>query len=193
MAAEKKGCAGLEQNFRNRDFYQEKAKKKPRIISYLALIVCVFALIGMYAYQKEIGPFAQSTLAHPKVSDSRSKKEAQRDFDQLLDQIFKEEVTDNTITLNYTLKNKSSYGIDSDKVTLGEYSLDEMKNSLLVSENRVATLETFDYDKLSKEQKLIYDIIYLMSKQNLEAADFLGKSGAYDGDSGAASYLFCRI
>lgn len=173
MAAEKKGCAGLEQNFRNRDFYQEKAKKKPRIISYLALIVCVFALIGMYAYQKEIGPFAQSTLAHPKVSDSRSKKEAQRDFDQLLDQIFKEEVTDNTITLNYTLKNKSSYGIDSDKVTLGEYSLDEMKNSLLVSENRVATLETFDYDKLSKEQKLIYDIIYLMSKQNLEAADFL--------------------
>lgn len=90
-----------------------------------------------------------------------------------MNEIFKEEVTDNTITLNYTVKNKEAYGIEDEEVTLGEYSLEEFKNSLLISENRVATLETFDYNKLTKEQKLIYDIVYIMSKQNLESADFL--------------------
>lgn len=150
--------------------YQEK---KPKKITYFALLVCIFAAIGLFCYQKEIGPFAQSTLGHPKVNDSRTEDEAQRDFDKLINEIFKEEVTDNTITLNYTVKNKETYGIEEGEPTLGEYSLEELKNNLLVSENRVATLETYDYDKLTKEQQLIYDIVYVMSKQNLEAADFL--------------------
>ena len=34
-------------------------------------------------------------------------------------------------------------------------------------------LETFDFDKLTEEQQLLYDIIYQMSRQDLEAADFL--------------------
>ncbi len=149
------------------------SKRKSRKLTGLALLVCIFAVIGMFCYQRGIGPFAQSTLMHPKVKDNRSGEEAQRDFDKLMDQMFKEEVSDNTITLNYTVTDKAAYGIQEESPSLGEYSLEEMKNSLLVSENRIATLETFDYDKLNKEQQLVYDIVYQMSKQNLEAADFL--------------------
>lgn len=163
----------MERNFGRSEFDRRYKKRKTKKLTYLALLVCVLAIVGMYAYQKQIGPFAQSTLGHPKVTDSRSEEEAQRDFDKLMNEIFKEEVTDNTITLNYTVKDKAAYGLEKETATLGEYSLEELKNSLLISENRVATLETYDYDKLTKEQKLVYDIVYLMSKQNLESADFL--------------------
>ena len=166
----------LDRDFGRRDFnrgYQGYRRRRSGKAACLALLVCILAAVGMVCYQKEIGPFAQSTLSHPKVSDSRSKKEARQDFDNLITEIFKEEVTDNTITLNYTIKDKKAYGLDEEEPTLGEYSLEEFQNSLLVSENRVATLETFDYNKLSKEQQLIYDIIYMISKQNLESADFL--------------------
>lgn len=179
----KKECVYLENRNKYRELNTEYKKtrhfdiqypnKKPRKITYLALLVCALAALGMFCYQKEVGPFAQGTLSHPKVDDNRTEEEAQSDFDKLINEIFKEEVTDNTITLNYTVKDKAAYGIEEGEPTLGEYSLDELKNSLLVSENRVATLETYDYEKLTKEQKLIYDIVYVISKQNLEAADFL--------------------
>lgn len=152
---------------------EEQRRKQKRSVRLLAFLVCIIAVVGVVCYQKQIGPFAQSTLSHPKVSDSRSAKQTQSDFDKLAQEIFKEEITDNTITLNYTLKDKENYGIVDAEPTLGEYSLKEMKNSLVVSENRVATLETYDYDKLTKEQKLLYDIVYILSKQNLKAADFL--------------------
>ncbi len=155
------------------DYERSYRRKRPKKLACLALLVCVLAVVGMVAYQKQAGLFSQSTLGHPTVKDERSEEEAQRDFDNLMNEIFKEEITDNSITLNYTVKDKEAYGIGEEEATLGSFSKEELKNGLMVSENRVATLETFDYNKLTKEQKLVYDIVYLMSKQNLESADFL--------------------
>ncbi len=169
----KEGREDLEREYRYRELDRKHTKKKPKKVACLALLVCVLAAFGMYAHQRQIGPFGQDTLGHPKVTDPRNAKESQSDFDQLMGEIFREEITDNTVTLNYTVKKKEAYGIKDEKATLGEFTLKELKNSLFISENRVATLETFDYDKLTDEQKLIYDIVYMMSKQNLESADFL--------------------
>ena len=138
-----------------------------------AFLICLVAVLGAVGIRQGILPVSYHLLDHPKVQDNRSVKKTQSDFDALIQQIFRDEVTSDSFTLNYTLKAKENYGITQEKPTLGEYSLKEMKNSLVVSENRVATLETYDYEKLTKEQKLIYDTIYLLSKQNLEAADFL--------------------
>lgn len=138
-----------------------------------AFLICLVAVLGAVCIRQGILPVSYHLLDHPKVQDNRSVKKTQSDFDALIQQIFRDEVTSDSFTLNYTLKAKENYGITQEKPTLGEYSLKEMKNSLVVSENRVATLETYDYEKLTKEQKLIYDTIYLLSKQNLEAADFL--------------------
>lgn len=138
-----------------------------------AFLICLVAVLGAVCIRQGILPVSYHLLDHPKVQDNRSVKKTQSDFDALIQQIFRDEVTSDSFTLNYTLKAKENYGITQEKPTLGEYSLKEMKNSLVISENRVATLETYDYEKLTKEQKLIYDTIYLLSKQNLEAADFL--------------------
>ena len=138
-----------------------------------AFLICLVAVLGAVCIRQGILPVSYHLLDHPKVQDNRSVKKTQSDFDALIQQIFRDEVTSAYFTLNYTLKAKENYGITQEKPTLGEYSLKEMKNSLVISENRVATLETYDYEKLTKEQKLIYDTIYLLSKQNLEAADFL--------------------
>ena len=138
-----------------------------------AFLICLVAVLGAVCIRQGILPVSYHLLDHPKVQDNRSVKKTQSDFDALIQQIFRDEVTSDSFTLNYTLKAKENYGITQEKPTLGEYSLKEMKNSFVISENRVATLETYDYEKLTKEQKLIYDTIYLLSKQNLEAADFL--------------------
>jgi len=160
----------LERKFRE---FGNRKKKHPTPLTYIALLVCVFAVAGLVCFNQKAGPFSEETLSHPKVQDSRTEEQARQDFDKLAGEIFKEEVSDDTITLNFRVKDREKYGLQSTEPTLGEFSLKELKNSLLVSENRVATLETYDYDKLTEEQQLIYDIVYKMSKENLESADFL--------------------
>lgn len=164
-------------------------KKRATPLTYIALFVCVLAVAGLVCFNQKTGSFSQETLSHPKVHDSRTQKQAREDFDKLTLQIFREEVSDDSITLNFRVKDREKYGLESIEPTLGEFSLDELKNSLLVSENRVATLETYDYDKLTEEQQLIYDIIYKMSKQNLEAADFLEYSECLGPTTGIQAQL----
>lgn len=153
--------------------FSKREKKRPTPLTYIALLVCIFAVIGLLCFNQKAGPFSEETLSHPKVHDSRTEAQAREDFDKLTKEIFKEEISDDTITLNFRVKDREKYGLQTTKPTLGEFSLKELKNSLLVSENRVATLETYDYDKLTDEQQLIYDIVYKMSKDNLTSADFL--------------------
>lgn len=167
----RKGSAVLDRQFRR--VAMEKKKKRTTPLTYIALFICVIAAAGLVFFNQKGGLFSQETLSHPKVHDNRTEQQARKDFDKLSEEIFKEEISDDSITLNFQIKDRGKYGLQSLDATLGEFSLKELKNSLLVSENRVATLETFDYDKLTEEQQLIYDIVYKMSKQNLEAADFL--------------------
>ncbi len=165
------------------------AKGRKNRLRIFALFLCLAALGGIVYYRGQNGDGSMSTITHPKVQDSRTEKQARSDFDKLLQDIFKEEVCDDSVTLNYILKDKKKYGIEKMEPTLGSYSLKNMEGSLLVSENRVATLETYDYNKLTEEQQLIYDITYLMSKQNLESADFLLYSECLGPTSGIQAQL----
>ncbi|MCD7826650.1 MAG: DUF885 domain-containing protein [Clostridiaceae bacterium] len=148
-------------------------KRGKRRIRIFALCLCLIALGGIIYYQGNNGQESLDTITHPKVEDSRTEEEAQSDFDELIQEIFREEVTDDSVTLNYIVKDREAYGIEEIEPTLGDYTTEALEASLMVSENRVATLETYDYDKLTQEQQLIYDIIYLMYQQNLESADFI--------------------
>lgn len=161
----------MDRQFKRIDSRTKKKRMTP--MAYIALLVCGFAVAGLVCMNQKGGFFSQETLSHPKVHDSRTQEQARQDFDKLMEEIFKEEISSDSITLNYRVKDRAKYGLDKVEPTLGEFSLKELKNSLLVSENRVATLETYDYDKLTEEQKLVYDIVYKISKQNLESADFL--------------------
>lgn len=158
---------------RGQRVFMVKKEKKANWIRIAALLVCISAAIGFFYYQENIGPFATDTMGHLKIQDGRTEKEVQADFERLADEIFKDEITGDSLTLNYTLRNREAYNIEEIEPTLGQYTLEDLQNGLMVSENRVARLESFDYDKLTEEQKLIYDIVYKMSKDNLQSADFL--------------------
>lgn len=167
----------------------EKKKKRVSPLTYIALFVCIFAVLGLVYINQNGGFSTEETLTHPEVHDDRSEEQARKDFDKLTNEIFREEVADDSLTLNFQIKDRKKYGIEPSEPSLGEFSLKELKNSLLVSENRVATLETYDYDKLTEEQQLIYDIVYKMSKQNLESADFIEYSECLGPTTGIQAQL----
>lgn len=95
----------------------------------------------------------------------KSRKTApSENFNAFLDRIFTTEVQKDTLTLNYSLANPENYGITNPKITFGHYSKENMEESLVSSENYLSTLKQYDYDSLTEDQKLSYDIL----KEDLE-------------------------
>lgn len=96
----------------------------------------------------------------------------QPDFDSYTHLLFTEQLSADTIGLNYMLANPDAYGITSPPVTLG--SLQESDNTLtrISCENMRAVLQNYDYESLSVEQQLLYDILHYTLTLNLEGCEF---------------------
>lgn len=99
---------------------------------------------------------------------------ADPDFDQFLEDLFLEEVTDNTLNLHFTLKDPAGYGIEDMEPSLGD--LDDRDFSNLEEdwadiEETFKELQSFDYDKLDEKQQLTYDILYHYMNQEISMKD----------------------
>lgn len=80
------------------------------------------------------------------------------DFEAYTHALFCREVSGDTISLHYTLKNPSAYGITDTPVSLGSYCADTT-SACAALENALAVLHSYDRRRLSQENRLTYDIL----------------------------------
>lgn len=95
-----------------------------------------------------------------------------RQFRQFTKQLFCQELSSNTISLHYTLKNPKEYDIRENEVTFGTFPTDN-KNLLASVENLEEVLKTFGYNKLSVENSLTYDILKCYLNMTERDADYI--------------------
>ena len=93
-------------------------------------------------------------------------------FRQFTKQLFCQELSSNTISLHYTLKNPKEYDIRENEVTFGTFPTDN-KNLLASVENLEEVLKTFDYNKLSVENSLTYDVLKCYLNMTERDADYI--------------------
>lgn len=92
-------------------------------------------------------------------------------FDTFLDDFFRTEVTANTINLHFTLSAPENYGITETPITLGNISEQALMESRASLENTVSVLKSFDYDTLTREDQLTYDILSDYLQKELDVSD----------------------
>lgn len=102
---------------------------------------------------------------------SGSSRQVNAGFDNFTDELFRQEVQTNAITMHYTLKDPDTYGIHSMPNTLGTYSTDSSAASVF-AENCLAVLRKYKYSLLSDENKLTYDILENYLETALEGAPY---------------------
>lgn len=93
---------------------------------------------------------------------------AQKDFNRFTNNLFVLRVQSDTLSLNYSLADPKSYGIEEAKTTLGEYGVSGMNKELFALENYHKQLLSFNYDRLSSEQQLTYRILKIYLEDNLK-------------------------
>ncbi len=79
-------------------------------------------------------------------------------FETYTQQLFCEEVSSNTITLHYTLKNPTAYGITDPPISMGTISTDSISIAA-AAENALSCLRQFQRSKLTDENQLTYDVL----------------------------------
>lgn len=79
-------------------------------------------------------------------------------FENYTKNLFCQEVSGSTISLHYTLKDPSAYGIENAPVSYG-YLTADTDIICASSENALAAINSFDRSRLSKRNRLTYDIL----------------------------------
>lgn len=90
---------------------------------------------------------------HGQSSEIQNKK-----FRKFTETLFCQEVASNTVSLHYTLKDPGQYGIQDSPVTFGYFNTDKGTRKIS-TENTQAALKRFSYRKLSRENRLTYDVL----------------------------------
>lgn len=124
--------------------------KKKRLLS----LILIFSLMvsSITGCNKETAP-------EKNVITEEMQQEARTQFDNLANEAFLTAVQTDSITLNYKVAHPENYGIESLTPTFGEFSIDIMKKNLAQCENYIERLTAINFDALSDEQKLTYNIM----------------------------------
>lgn len=100
-----------------------------------------------------------------------SQTEDQR-FENYTDQLFRQELSGNTLSLHYTLKNPATYNIVTPSVSLGTYQTDTSNLSASL-ENSLSLLHSYDKTKLSKRNQATYEILENHLSYSLKSSQYL--------------------
>lgn len=94
------------------------------------------------------------------------------DFNSYTKLLFKEQLAADTIGLHYTLAHPENYGIANHEISLGSLDESDVLLTRLSCENISSTCESYNYDALSTEDQLTYDILSYTLEQNNAGCDY---------------------
>lgn len=125
----------------------------------------------------------------PAFSDSQTNTDSLSVFSNWCEEVFVEEISQNTLNLHYTLKNPKDYGIAQTNVSLGSFDIESQEKYLVRIRDYLTALKNFDYDALSLEEQLTYDILYHNFQQTLKLEDYYLYSEPLNSITGIQSQL----
>lgn len=135
----------------------------------MAAAICISLAVGLSACgetqgeRRHLNDKNDTTENTERVQESFSEDalKEQQEFEQYLDDYFKDVVTDDTLTYNYTIRDGADYGLEEPEVTLGDPGMtaEEIGQDKEEFEGWVKKLDAIDRSCLTKDQKLTYDVL----------------------------------
>ena len=104
------------------------------------------------------------------VSDKNSQPNT--DFQEYTDALFRESVSSDALSLNYSLAHPENYGISKNAGGFPPLSVSETAQASSEYENALAKLESFDRESLSEPEKILYDNLKYTLETNQKGEDF---------------------
>ena len=135
----------------------------------MAAAICISLAVGLSACGETQGERRHLNDKNDTTENTERAQESfsedalkeQQEFEQYQDDYFKDVVTDDTLTYNYTIKDGADYGLEEPEVTLGDPGMtaEEIGQDKEEFEGWVKKLDAIDRSCLTEDQKLTYDLL----------------------------------
>lgn len=134
---------------------------------------------------------ALSLMILPAAACKSGKKaeETQERFDAFTNEVFVSDITENIMNLHWTLAFPENYGIEDYEISFGSFSKEYEEESFRELRDMLKELKEFDYEQLTEDQKLIYDIMLTYGEDNLKTEKFRLYYDYLSPTNGVQSYL----
>lgn len=126
---------------------------------------------------------SQTTTEASSSTEATVAAEDNEAFNTFLLEEFIDGVSEDTLTLHYSLKNPSAYGIDL-APTFGDLDFTNTEKDIQATNETLTKLTAFDYSTLSARQQQDYDIIKTYLEDGLASAEYNLYSSAFGTVSG---------
>lgn len=113
----------------------------------------------------------------------------QDEFSKLLDEIFIDEMSSNTLNLHFMIEDPSSYGIDDFDPTWGGSGIDDFEDAQGDYKDVLNDIQSFDYESLNYEQQLIYDLTTEYINNYLSGGTYFYFESAFSPGEGIQSQI----
>ncbi|WP_099467476.1 DUF885 domain-containing protein [Konateibacter massiliensis] len=147
---------------------------------YLGLFCCALFGVAVALYFASLQNVIHQTA---------SMESTQASFQEFTTRLFQTEVTENTLSLHYTLQNPENYAIEEYPITFGDFSEQSLLENEASLEEYIKELQTFPYNELSKNQQLTYDLLYDYYSSTLENWDLTYYSEVLSPTTGTQAQL----
>lgn len=137
--------------------------KLNRIFKVILLTTCSAALL-----LTGCGSQANTTASTTKEGPS-----AEEVFDELTREIFTDYASSDSLTLNYTLKNPSAYGIELEEATWGEVPLSEADFAEEKAQTQAYLDRLNEISGLTGDRAVTYDVVKYYLEADLESYDYI--------------------
>jgi uncharacterized protein (DUF885 family) len=94
------------------------------------------------------------------------------DYNAYLDQLFRESIESSPMDIHYTLSHPESFGLEHVKPHMPKFTEESFQEDVQYIGSALSKLTNFNYNKLSQDDKLTYDILKHYFETELLAKDF---------------------
>lgn len=95
----------------------------------------------------------------PQNQSDKTPQEVQAEFDIFTNDIFKDELSQDPLALHCYLRHPENYGIETTELTLGDFSLEKMKEASAEIKMTLDQLHSFETAKLTSDQLFTYRML----------------------------------
>lgn len=151
----------------NRKYLRHREREKRHFIK-LIVAALVSMAVGIGILGDVVSKIQNENWNAVSVIEGGKENNTLKTFEAFANHLFASYVQTDTLTMHYKLADPSAYGIEKKEVTLGEVSGEAFRNHVKDAKENYETLMTFDYETLSREEQITYDVLKTHLEQELK-------------------------
>lgn len=113
--------------------------------------------------------------------DSKEPQKSSAEFDEFIEKLPNEIMDNDNLNLEFIFEHPENYGFEPELLNLPYSNKEDYEASDESTEELLDTLESYDYDSLSDQQKMTYDILHDSLSRSKDMAKFYYLANSYLG------------